>query len=511
MWWGILCVILIIVSPLIYIRVKTVIDKNNIDDKIIKIQAIDKNPKISTWDLNEYINSLNDKSFVQMDGHAGGYQVKIDERSIYSGYMGDYIWLSSVKDIKISKSWDGLEFSIYESSGTNIYGEEKEDKIKKIIFGVKYLENAERVYRIILNIIAINKKFNENYFNQVLTCEKEVFEFENLLQVINGKEEQLKEYITQYQTDIFSLIESSDKAIFASSLWQSLFKDKISEAFVAKDGFYTKGHVSLYKEVENFVFYAKGLRKRIKESWGDNKTLDSVVYLIIRNSVINYFAKFYKLNYGYETIDEYCNDFITIDNKELYIYEMIYAFNYISKTDMSLPLRITFKEISEKIDKRLSEIKLQRKEENLFMYSEEIIEEDSSKVEKRLETKENTITIEYIDKMTGEEFEKFIGDYFKKIGYKATVTPLAGDFGVDIIVENELVKIGVQAKRYSDRVTNSAIQEIVAGIKHYNLDKGMVITNNYFTRASKELAKDNNIVLWDRETLKEKLLKDDTL
>jgi HJR/Mrr/RecB family endonuclease len=145
------------------------------------------------------------------------------------------------------------------------------------------------------------------------------------------------------------------------------------------------------------------------------------------------------------------------------------------------------------------------------MYSEEIIEEDSFKVENKFETKENTITIEYIDQMTGEEFEKFIGDYFKKIGYKATVTPLAGDFGVDIIVENELVKIGVQAKRYSDRVTNSAIQEIVAGIKHYNLDKGMVITNNYFTRAAKELAKDNNIVLWDRETLKEKLLKDDTL
>ena len=504
-WLYILIIVLVIATPFIYDKIKQQLGKTNLEEKYRSMQTINKNPKISKWDLNEYINSLNDKSFIQMSDHKGNRSVKIDDYSIYSEYNHSSIWLSSVKDIQITKSWDGLEFSIHKSSGTNIYGEEKEDKIEKITFGVKYLENAERVYRIILNIIAINKKFNENYFNQVLTCEKEVFEFENLLQVINGKEEKLKVYITQYQTDIFSLIESSDKAIFASSLWQSLFKDKISEAFVAKDSFYTKGHVSLYKEVENFVFYAKGLRKRIKESWGDNKTLDSVVYLIIRNSVINYFAKFYRLNYGYETIDEYCNDIITIDNKELYIYEMIYAFNYISETDISLPLRITFKEISEKIDKRLSEIKLQRKEENLFMYSEEIIEEDSSKVEKKLETKENTITIEYIDQMTGEEFEKFIGDYFKKIGYKATVTPLAGDFGVDIIVENELVKIGVQAKRYSDRVTNSAIQEIVAGIKHYNLDKGMVITNNYFTRAAKELAKDNNIVLWDRETLKEKL------
>ncbi len=506
-WLYILIIVLVIATPFIYDKIKQQLGKTNLEEKYRLMQSINKNLKISNWDLNEYTNSLNDKSFIQMADHKGNRSVKIDEYSIYSEYNHSSIWLSSVKDIQVSKSWDGLEFSIHESSGTNIYGEEKEDKIKKITFGEKFLENAERVYRIILNIIAINKKFNENYFNQVLLSDNEVSEFENLLQTIKDKNEKLNEYINQYQTDIYSLIENSDKAIFAGPLWDSLFKDKNSEAVVAKDGFWTKGTVLMYKEVENFVLYAKGLKKRIKESWGDSRTLDSIVYLIIRNSVINYFAKFYKLNYGYETIDEYCNNIITIDNKELYIYEMIYAFNYISKTDMSLPLRSTFKEISEKIDKRLSEIKLQRKEENLFMYSEEIIEEDSSKVEKKLATKENTITIEYIDQMTGEEFEKFIGDYFKKIGYKATVTPLAGDFGVDIIVENELVKIGVQAKRYSDRVTNSAIQEIVAGIKHYNLDKGMVITNNYFTRAAKELAKDNNIVLWDRETLKEKLLE----
>ena len=508
MWWIILCFVIIIASPFIYLKVKAVVDKNNIDDKITKIQVIEKNPKISKWDLNEYINNLNDKSFIQMSDHKGSRIVKIDEHSIYSGYNASSIWLSDIKDVRVSKDYFGLVFEIFvKNHSTNIYGEEREDKIEKITFGVKYLENAEKFYRIILNIIEINKKHNENYFNQVLTSDKEVFEFENLLRAINGNEEKLKEYITQYQTDIFSLIESSDKAIFAYSLWQSLFKDKISEAFVAKDGFYTKGHVSLYKEVENFVLYAKGLKKRIKESWGDNKTLDTVVYLIIRNSVISYFAKFYKLNYGYKTIDEYCNDIINIDNKELYIYEMIYAFNYISETDISLPLRITFKEFSEKIDKRLSEIKLQRKEENLFTYSEEIIEEDSLKVEKKLETKENTITIEYIDQMTGEEFEHFLVKLFNKAGYNAVATPLSGDYGVDIIAENEFVKIGVQAKRYSDRVTNSAIQEVVAGMKHYNLDKGMVVTNNYFTRAAKELAKDNNIILWDRDTLIDKISK----
>ena len=84
---------------------------------------------------------------------------------------------------------------------------------------------------------------------------------------------------------------------------------------------------------------------------------------------------------------------------------------------------------------------------------------------------------------------------------------MSGDFGVDIIIENEFVKIGVQAKRYTNTVGNSAIQEIVAGMKHYNLDKGMVVTNNYFSRSAIELAKDNNVILWDRNTLIEKISK----
>ncbi len=84
---------------------------------------------------------------------------------------------------------------------------------------------------------------------------------------------------------------------------------------------------------------------------------------------------------------------------------------------------------------------------------------------------------------------------------------MSGDFGVDIIIENEFVKIGVQAKRYINTVGNSAIQEIVAGMKHYNLDKGMVITSNYFSRSAIELAKDNNIILWDRDTLIDKISK----
>jgi HJR/Mrr/RecB family endonuclease len=45
----------------------------------------------------------------------------------------------------------------------------------------------------------------------------------------------------------------------------------------------------------------------------------------------------------------------------------------------------------------------------------------------------------------------------------------------------------------------------VAGINHYNLDKAMVITNSCFSQSAIELAKSNNVILWDRNKMKEKL------
>ena len=58
----------------------------------------------------------------------------------------------------------------------------------------------------------------------------------------------------------------------------------------------------------------------------------------------------------------------------------------------------------------------------------------------------------------------------------------------------------IQAKRYSiDRkVTNSAVQEVVASLAYYTRNKGIVVTNSFFTQSAKELAKVNNVELWDR-------------
>lgn len=67
------------------------------------------------------------------------------------------------------------------------------------------------------------------------------------------------------------------------------------------------------------------------------------------------------------------------------------------------------------------------------------------------------------------------------------------------------MRYGIQAKCYSSSVSNTAIQQVVAGINHYYLNKAIVVTNNYFTTSAQEFALSNNDVLWDRNMLKEKI------
>lgn len=134
---------------------------------------------------------------------------------------------------------------------------------------------------------------------------------------------------------------------------------------------------------------------------------------------------------------------------------------------------------------------------------------DSSDIKQKLKTKQQRkvtkYTIDDIDLMTGAEFEEFIALLFKKMGYSSQVTKQSGDQGIDVIAIKNNTRIGIQAKCYSNTVGNAAIQEAVAGKSFYYCDKTVVVTNNYFTTAAIELAQANNVILWNRDLLKEKI------
>lgn len=112
-----------------------------------------------------------------------------------------------------------------------------------------------------------------------------------------------------------------------------------------------------------------------------------------------------------------------------------------------------------------------------------------------------SIGIQAVDKMNGKQFEKFLAMLFVKSGYQVTLTPEFGDYGADLILEKNGERIAVQAKRWKSKINPRAVQEIVAAIRHYNANKGIVVTNGHYTKYAKELAADNKVELFGRKEL----------
>lgn len=116
------------------------------------------------------------------------------------------------------------------------------------------------------------------------------------------------------------------------------------------------------------------------------------------------------------------------------------------------------------------------------------------------------INFSSIDKLSGYEFEKMIEKYLIKKGYKNVKrTPHSGDQGIDVLFEDEFGHlVGIQAKRLSQPVGNSAIQELLGGMLYYGCKKGIVITTSSYSKSAIKLSqKDSRITLWDREEFQE--------
>lgn len=112
-----------------------------------------------------------------------------------------------------------------------------------------------------------------------------------------------------------------------------------------------------------------------------------------------------------------------------------------------------------------------------------------------------------IDSMDGKEFEMFMKRVLEKLGYKVEITKFSGDQGADLIAEYNNKKYAMQVKRYSitNRVSNKAVQEVVASKNMYKCEGAIVITNSFYTDSAIKLAKANNVELWDRGKLIELL------
>lgn len=126
-------------------------------------------------------------------------------------------------------------------------------------------------------------------------------------------------------------------------------------------------------------------------------------------------------------------------------------------------------------------------------------------IEKVLSGEIDNIELDKIDvEMDGYDFENCSANLLLNNGFNnVEVTQYSGDFGVDIIAYKDDIKYAIQCKKYSSPVGIKAVQEVIGSKTMNDCHVAVVLTNNFFTSSAKELAKKNNVLLWDRNKLKE--------
>jgi HJR/Mrr/RecB family endonuclease len=106
-----------------------------------------------------------------------------------------------------------------------------------------------------------------------------------------------------------------------------------------------------------------------------------------------------------------------------------------------------------------------------------------------------------LDQLSGTEFEVFLAGLFRAQGYAAELTPLTGDYGADLILIKDGLRIAVQAKRYVGSVGVAAVQEALSGQAYYQCDTAWVVTTGAFTNNALELATKSGVKLIGRSDI----------
>ena len=222
-------------------------------------------------------------------------------------------------------------------------------------------------------------------------------------------------------------------------------------------------------------------------------------FLLIRKGAIEVYSEQWINNYDTPSFN---------DNAENYIADCIQR-NVLSSSDSTAMAMLTYYLMSvdptmqddyyvvfQRVRSLVSKIEKQKQQENFKAQLFQSMNNANVK---------SNVGINDVDFMSGDEFENFVCKLFQKMGFQAYVTKHSGDQGIDVIAEKSTLKIGIQAKCYTSTVGNSAIQEAVAGKAYYGCNRVMVVTNSTFTKQAEALASANNVILWGRDILKEKL------
>jgi len=121
---------------------------------------------------------------------------------------------------------------------------------------------------------------------------------------------------------------------------------------------------------------------------------------------------------------------------------------------------------------------------------------------RRRDLKYATSDMAAIDQMSGLEFEEFVAAQLRTRGWSVTHTTSTGDYGVDLIAKKNDTRLAVQCKRLAKSVGVAAVQQVVAGALHHGCNQTVVVTNQAFTKAARQLATTHHCRLVGRAELR---------
>lgn len=82
--------------------------------------------------------------------------------------------------------------------------------------------------------------------------------------------------------------------------------------------------------------------------------------------------------------------------------------------------------------------------------------------------------------MNPREFEEFVCEHYRKLGYKTEVTPFNNDYGVDAFAIKGKEKIAIQAKMYGGstrKINRQMIMELHGAKDYFDCTKAAIVTD----------------------------------
>lgn len=116
-------------------------------------------------------------------------------------------------------------------------------------------------------------------------------------------------------------------------------------------------------------------------------------------------------------------------------------------------------------------------------------------------------SVDYMKRMSGEEFERFCGEYFSQQGYAVRYTPRGFDHGIDLILTKDDEQTLVQCKRHTKPVGEPVVRDLYSAVLDRGANAGIVCASEGFTKPAINWVRGKPITLLTGEQMRIRLLR----